>query len=284
VKNGKLPIGDALALVPALAKDPDAEVVRGALFLVSAVRESYLPEAMRPKLARFISAAFGPKAKALGFRPKASDSPDDRRLRGDLVPFVAIYGDDKALLDEAKKLALKWLDDPGSLEDDATFGVMRAAGARGDRALFDRLRAELKKAKDARRAERIRDALASFREPALLTEALSLVLSEEVSILDSLEMLYQDPEKQGVVLEFLKKNIDAVMARVPSELRSSVLNTLDGICDERGRAEVEALFKDRAASVVGGPRRLSQGLEGISLCIAQGETMRPSLTSFFERK
>ena len=68
VENGRLPIAEALRRLPALAKDKDPEVVRAALSLAGTARAVFVEEAQRPAMARFISATFGEKARALGFR------------------------------------------------------------------------------------------------------------------------------------------------------------------------------------------------------------------------
>lgn len=282
LQNGKLAAGDAFALAPALAKDTNTQVFRSAFWLVGSVPEAHVPPDLRPKFAEFIRSTFGAKAKALGFRSKPGDSVDDRRLRAELVPFVASRGD-KALLEEAKKLAWRWLDDPTSLDDDDASIVLRAAASHGDRALFDRMRAELRKSKGGRTTDHLINGLSAFLDPALARESLSIVLTDEAPILDTAELLFQDRKNSGVALEFLKANVDAVVAKLPTEMRGAVVEMLQGICDEKGRAEMEALLKNRAASLLGGPRRLSQTLESISLCIAQGEMMRPSLEAFFRK-
>lgn len=285
VRDGKLPIGEALLRLPLLVKSDDPQLILSAFFLVAQVREAHVDEALQPKLARFISSSFGKQARALGLRSRPSDSLETRRLRSNLVPFVAARGEEKALIEEATKLAWKWLDDPSSLEEDAIPAVIGAAASHGDRALFDRLRAEAKKAKGApgRRLEHLLEGLSSFRDPALVREALSIALTSEVEVLDVLRLFFQDSHNAGVVLEFMKQNLDALLAKLPTELRSSVIETLYGVCDAKGLADVEALYKERAASIVGGPRTAAQVQEAISLCIAQDALMRPSLKAFLEK-
>lgn len=284
VHNGKLSVGDALARVPSLAKDSEPEIVRSALWLAEALREKAVPEALEPKLARFISGAFGAKARALGWRAKPGDSLEERMLRLDLVPAVAVRGGDTALLAEADKLAWKWLDDPASLESDAVPGVLRAAASRGDRKLFDRLHLEVKKTQEHHRRKRLLEAMAAFRDPAIARDALAIVLTDELDVRDAVELLFQDVRNLDTVLAFLKQNIDALLTKLPNELQPDVIEMVWGLCDEKRLREAEAVFMDRVPRITGGPRRLAQVLEGISLCIAERSAIAPSLEAFLEKK
>ena len=54
-------------------------------------------------------------------------------------------------------------------------------------------------------------------------------------------------------------------------------------CDEQSRHDVAEFFEGRSTKYVGGPRNLSQTLEGIDLCVAYKKTQQPSLTQFLER-
>jgi hypothetical protein len=89
---------------------------------------------------------------------------------------------------------------------------------------------------------------------------------------------------QDTVLAFLKQNIDALLAKLPNELQPEVIEMVWGLCDDKRLREAEALFKDRAPRITGGPRRLAQVLEGISLCIAEQSAIAPSLEAFLEKK
>ncbi|MCC6557902.1 MAG: ERAP1-like C-terminal domain-containing protein [Polyangiaceae bacterium] len=283
---GDLPIAEALSLVPDLAKDPSPHVLRALVGLVSQVREALVPEEARPAFARFVVKAFGKKARELGLRPRAGEDDETRLLRPLVVTLVANRGEDAALIAEARKLAGRWLEDPASLEPDAVEAVLAIAAAHGDRALFDRLHAEVKKATDQKRRSRIVRALSSFRDPALIRDSLAIFLTDELDARESLFLLFRQQEERAapVVFAFLKERFDAIAARTPDELRGDLPWAGTGFCDEGRRAEVEALFKDKVGALTGGPRNLAQVLEEISLCSARRGAQREGLLAFLKNR
>jgi alanyl aminopeptidase len=283
VQAGKLSIADAFELVPLLAKDDEVAIVRSGLSLVSLVKDELLSDALRPKFTKFVRDAFGAQAKAVGLRAKPKETLEQRMFRSEIVPFVAIRGEDKPLIDEAKKLAFKWLDDPKSLAKDEVNGVLRIAVWFGDRALLQRMRSELKKTTDKTRIGSLVEGLGAFHDPALVREALSIVLTDEILVLDAMGLFSQEGRNHAAIVDFLKSNIDAVLAKLPTEFKRATVDSVRGICDEKRRLDVETLFKDRVGSIVGGPRKFAQALEGASLCIAQENAVIPSLVSFLEK-
>ncbi len=285
VANGRFSIGDALARVPALAQDPDPQV-QGAVADLAVVRRAFIPAELRPAYAAFVERAFSARARALGFRPKPGESADVHRLRNTLVPFVAISGEDPVLAAEAKELAGQWLADPKAIDQDSVPGVLHVAARSGDRALFDRMRAEAKKTTDSRRRQRLLLALGQFREPAILESALGIVLTDEFDVRDSLTILLYngDYDTRDVTFGFVEKNYDKLIERLPGEGQPEIVGVAYSTCDEAGKARVEAFFKDRMTKLKGGTRRLQQALEAISVCIAGKKAEEPSLTAFLKKR
>jgi len=279
---GRKPIGEVLALLPDLARDPSPHVVQGAADIVFELRDVLIPAESRPAFARFVQKTFGKKARELGLRPKAGDSDETRLLRPVIVQLAADRGEDPVLLAEAQRLAARWLDDPAAVEPEVADLVLGLAAGRGDRKLFDRLHAEAKKATDQKRRARIVAAMASFRDPALVTESLSIFLSDELDARDAMRLLYQDLRMQGTLVAFVKAHFDEIVKRLPAEVQGGLPRVGEGFCDEAHRADLEAFFKDRAGKLTGGPRNLAQALESISLCSARRKALEPSLSAFLK--
>jgi hypothetical protein len=55
-----------------------------------------------------------------------------------------------------------------------------------------------------------------------------------------------------------------------------------GYCDGEHRQDVENFFTGRSTKYMGGPRVLTQVLEGIDLCIAYKNAQQASATEFFK--
>jgi cytosol alanyl aminopeptidase len=283
MQSGKLPAESALSRLPELAKDPSPQVLRSASDLLFAVREAYVPAALRPNFARFVEKALSSRAREIGWKAKPGEDEQIQLLRPLLLSVVADKGEDKALRAEAQQLASRWLDDPRSIDNDVVDAILFVTARQGDKKLFDRLHEAAKKTKDQNQRNHLMQAMAGFQDPAIIKESLALFLSNEFDVRDSLTLLFLDERVAHVGFDFLKQNFDAVLARVPGERRGSLPFMGYSFCDDARRADVDTFFKDRIGKLTGGPRNLARVLEGISLCSALREAHQPSLGALLKK-
>jgi alanyl aminopeptidase len=283
VQSGKLPAGEALTHAAALVKDPDPHVQRAAVELLGELPDRIIAAELRPAFSRFVDKALSKRALEIGFRPRAGESDDVRLLRPAVLGVAALRGEDAALGAEADKLARAWLDNPAALEDDMVGVALTIAAHRGDRAFYDRLHVEVGKATASRRRRHLLAAMASFRDPALVREGLSLFLSKELDPRDAMPLLFQDERMADVTFAFVKEHYDAIIARLPGELAADAPHLADGFCTAHDRADVDAFFKGRVEKLTGAPRNLAQVLERIGLCSAQRDLHAASLASFLKK-
>jgi alanyl aminopeptidase len=285
-RSGDLPMGEALALVPELLEDRSPEVVSAVVDLHADADGTIVDGALRPQYARFIRATYGPLARELGWRPKSSEGEATRLLRPKLLGLVAGEGEDEALAAEAGRLARRWLDDPSALEPDIVESVLRVAATDGDRALFDRVRAEAVRSRDDARRRALLTALGAFRDPELLKAAFALVLGDQLDPRESVEIVWEASRHAGsrrLAYEFVKANFDALAARLPRDYPGTFPAVGEAICEPGHRTDLEAFFEDRAPRFAGGPRNLAQALESVDLCVAMREAHRASVSEFLKR-
>ncbi len=284
-REGKLDYAELLALVPALAKDKNAQLVGVAAGTLGAVRDApLLTEAARPRYAKFIRDAFGARAHALGFHPKAGDDEGNRLLRPTLIDLVADQGDDLVLRVECTKLAKAWLADKGAIAPELIGTSLGIAASFGDRALFDAFVAEAKKTPERADRDRLIGALGQFRDPAIVQAALALTLSDELDPRESIRILYSAtrlPETATLAYAFLTRNFDALVSRMPRDWGAGTPGIGAALCDDGRRAEVKAFFDGRSTKFVGGPRALAQSLESMHLCSVFRVAQAPRVTAFF---
>ncbi len=282
---GAMPMADALALVPRFSGARERETVLATVGIADGIREQLVPADSRPNYARFVSKMYGARARELGFVARSGESEDTQLLRVSLVPFVAGEGNEPELVAEAKRLAMRWLDDRSAVPADMSGRVLEVAAGHGDRALFDRIHAAAKTEKDRRDLQRLLNALGSFRDPALAREGLSLFLSTEFDAREAYGILFAETrweDNRQLVWDFLKANFDAIVGRLPREITGFVPFLGASFCDAGHRAEVEAFFKDRVEKLPGGARSLAQTLEGIDLCIASRSAQEPGVREFLK--
>jgi len=288
VGSGDLPAADSLPLVARFANAPERELAGATKESASRVVASYVPEDLLPTGRKFIRDHYGDRATKLGWTPSPGESEDNRLLRNSLVPFAASEGRVQPLIEEARRLAQAWLKDHSAVSPDMAGSVMSVAARFGDRAFFDQIVAALDTEKERRPRQILFGALGAFENPELARAALQLFLTKNYDPREGgLSVLFgpvQYPETRTAPFEFVKQNLDAILAKLPREVGSDFAAflpfTAGGFCDAKGRAEAEGFFKDKVKTWSGGPRNLAQVLEQIDLCTKQRSVVAPSISEY----
>jgi cytosol alanyl aminopeptidase len=285
-RSGDVPMAAALSLVPAFASDRDRPVIEAIQRIAAAPRDLLVTDEMRPRYRRFVSDAFGARARSLGWKPKPGEDEDTQLLREALVPFVANEGDEPALVADAVRLAKAWLKDRGEVDPLMAAAVLDVAAQHGDLDLFRAFRAEARKSADRRERVRLLSALGAFGDPIVVPLALSVVLSDDFDPRESSVILREEAmrrETRAQTWAFLEANFDRIAARLPRESPAHFPMLAAGFSDEAHHAAVEAFFKDKAPKYLGGPRVLAQTLEQIRLRTALKASQQESVDGFLMR-
>jgi alanyl aminopeptidase len=290
VGTGTLSPRVALSLAAGFANSMEPQVIEIATQIAAMVKEDAVPPELRPNAARFIRQTYGARAAALGWLPKPPESEDTRLVRSVLVPFAAQLGEQPELIAEARQLANRWVDDRKAIGPDMLEAVLVTAAAFGDRALFDRLHETALREQDPRVRFTLLVALGSFRDPRIERAALALLLTREFDMRQALFPLLteplKNPETRDLPFQFVKENLDSLLANIPREVGGDFAAALPltgrAFCDEEHRSEVRMFFEARVKNYVGGERNLAQSLESIGLCIARRNALAPALAEFLK--
>lgn len=284
---GQVSWAKALAFVPEFAGERNPHIVSAAVSIASGIQDHLVPEDRRINYERFIRRFFGPRARQLGWNPKPEEDDETELLRPTLLRFVARAGRDPELLSEARRLALAWLDDPKAIAPDTRGSVLAlAAEEGGDRGLFDRYRAKAKSLSDRQDRSRLLGALGRFPDPALEKEALQILLTDEFDIRESLTILWSalgHPLTREAAWQFFQANFDALVSRMPEEMRATLPSVGRDFCDAAHRANVEAFFQERIRKLEGAQRPLAETLEAIDQCVAIQAEQQASVSEFLSK-
>jgi alanyl aminopeptidase len=286
VQSGDVQPAVALALVSDLAKDKNRHLVGESLSIVSGI-DHIVPEAVRPNYQRMIRKLYQARARELGWHSKPGEGTDAKELRPSLLSLVAGTGKDPQLIDEATKLAWKWLDDHAAIEPELVSTALHVAARYGDQKLFDRLHADAKRTQDREERGRLLSAIGAFSDPKLLDQALSLVLSDEFDLREAGAVVrgaMAEPGLQARTYRFVKQHFDEIAAKLPPAFRVYMAYFANPLCDEAVRPELEAFLKPRIEPLDGGPRMLAQALEELSLCGAARAAKTPGVVAFLSKQ
>ena len=283
--SGKIPLGRALALAPSLAQDPARQVVTKTMEITTGLQDNLVSKDLLPRYRQYLVDVYGGRARDLGWKTKAGESEDARLLRPALLSVLANQAEDSELIAQAKKLALAWLDDHKAVDPDMLGVVLVTAARHGDRDLFDRMRAAAKQEKEENFRGTLLFSLGSFQDPEIIKVALPIVLSDEFDSRESLGILWgpaQRRQTRDFAYDFVKQNWDHLIAKLPTDSGSFLPYVAGGYCDSQHRQEVESFFSGRSTKYTGGPRILTQVLEGIDLCVAYKNAQEASVAEFLQ--
>ncbi|HSR97393.1 MAG TPA: M1 family aminopeptidase, partial [Kofleriaceae bacterium] len=278
VVRDELAIDKLLALVVVVAADPDPKVAQHALWAAS-IPLGGLDDAMYRAGERFYHQAFAARAKRLGWRRGPKDSEDVHTLRRELVPLVA--KDDAALTAEATRLADQWLEHRTGIADDLVAAVLEVSAYHGDAARFDRYLAAAKSAPDRNEKQRLLSALGDFHDPAIVDQALAIVLGTEFDLRDTRGILFGvlgHRETRDLGIAFVSAHIDELLARLRDDEAAGLLGSLASpFCDRDRVAKMAALVTPRARRFGGAENEVTRDLEQANQCIAYVERQLPAL-------
>ncbi len=287
---GKLPMGDALAMVDIFHADSERQVVQTALQLALEPRAHLVPENLLPNYQRFILKNFQARAHELGWSSKPGESDDVVLLRPSLLRAVAVSGGDQELVKQAQDLTEKWFSDHHAIEPNMLSAVLGTAAYYGDVTLQTKLMVELKKTQDRQVRRQIINAIASSRDPQAIEMGYQAVLAGDVPFLEGAQLLFSGQGAEAtrkMPFTFLKAHYDDIVAKRPTgggfDFGSRLPSVGASYCDVSSRDELKEYFEPKAPTFTGGPRALAQTLEEVDLCIAEKAAQGPSVVAFLQK-
>jgi alanyl aminopeptidase len=285
-RAGALPAGDVLALAARFAEDKDRQVFSASLELLEVVDRRMLSGQRLADFSRFLRETYGPRARRLGFTPRATEDEDTRLLRPKLLELAGRWGGDPKLVAEARKLTDKWLKERSAMAPDVVSSVLSISATQAGAEYSPRFQAALKTEKERKVRQQLLGALGSVTDPVLVRQQLPLVLDPSTDTREVMWMLFgpsQEPETREVVYAFVKENYDALAARMPEALVGNLARVGGAYCDAEHRKDVAAFFTERNARTASGPRVLAQVLERVDLCVALKEAQGASIDAFLSK-
>ena len=288
-RAGALDLGRALDLVAPLASDRDRHVVEMLPPFVTFLREEqFFDEPLAPKYAAFVRETVGRRLRSQGLAEKKGGEPDDARiLRPLLLRVVGDAGEDEQVRIKAQELALRWLSDHKSLSPEMASAALFVSAIDGDALLYDRFHSAARAEKDRVERQRILAAMGAFRDPELVQQGLSIYLSDEFDPRESVALMWgagDDPHTRQAALEFVEKNFDEIVKRMPRDFGALLPNIALGFCDDAHAAAVDEFFRPRARNFAGGERRFAQVLEQIKQCSAFRVKAAPAVAAFLQKR
>jgi puromycin-sensitive aminopeptidase len=205
VRAGRHDIGTYLELAAAFAGDQTPAVLEVLAGRVGYVTSFVADASERPAFEAWVRARFRPALDAVGITGGIGDSDDTNSRRGTLLTLLE---SDPDVQRRARGLAEGFLANPATLSPTLVEPVLRVAATGGDAPLYDRFMTRVTAGSTSPEDYyRFFNALASFRDQALVARTLSFAMSPQVRSQDTpvlLAMLLASPASQDAAWAFVK--------------------------------------------------------------------------------
>jgi alanyl aminopeptidase len=275
-RSGMLPMASALLVAEAALRHPAPMVQFQGVRMLEELPDGMLRPADRTEKARIVRERLVPRARALGWTPRRADLEDERALRPDLLRFAAERPEGAELRAEARRLALRWLEDPKAVDATVAKAALEAAGRSADAATFAQIESAALATETQRERSYLLGALVRARDPALRARALELALATSPgrerldgrSTLTLLARALADEETRPVAFGYVRDNVAAIEKKLPKDTLPQLFEPMGRLCTEMLREEFAQTFRERAPRHMTGELRYAQALESIDLCIA----------------
>jgi alanyl aminopeptidase len=287
--SAALPGDDVLRAFEALARDPHGAVAAVPFEVWGQIDQYFADAKQRQILHAKIAKLYAPALAQLGWQPSAKEAPQRRLFRAQLLDNLALRQEDPAVLGEAARRGRRYLGldrdkvrHPDAVSPDLLGIALAAAVRKGGPDVFDAVAATLKQSDDAVERQRMLVALASTRDPALITRALDLSLDPALRanerIVPVVGLLARTVTRDAA-WTWLVAHFDALMPLLPDRAGGAIPNRI-ALCDAEHAAIVRDFFTPRIEKLTGGPRNLAQALEAAQQCAARVAAQKDSVARY----
>jgi aminopeptidase N len=213
--------GDAyLEILETFAADPDPAVVAGVVEGLGKVRETFYSEADDPSFSAFVRRVLNPVIDRIGLERRTGESATVSSLRPDILTMLSRDGNDPKVLAEMQRLAAAYLADPAKVDPSLAPTAVAMSALQGDEARFDLYRQRFEKAESPTDRRIFLDALASFRDPALIDRALEYVFTGPLRPQEAMSIpreLNRNPAARGKVWAWMTSHYDVIRGHIPQD-------------------------------------------------------------------
>ena len=278
VDGGQAEVSVLLALLPRLSSSNDPYLIDVAIDRLERLGR-VVPAEQKEAFARLVRATVGAAGKRIGWTPRPKEKIAEARLRGKLMPLLAVEGQDRAARQRALALAREWMTDHGKVAESMWSPVLQSAVRSDPKEIVPALIVRLGDEQDrvARRA--IYQALARAPEGEQYRQALELALAGDPIPPEMVQLFStpEEPDRQADLFAFVRDHADDLVRRFPEQFQTALVAA---VCDPKHRDEVARFLEQRIAPLPEvGKLSVTQKIEWMDQCIARRATQSAALAA-----
>jgi aminopeptidase N len=272
-------VGDFLDLAAAVRNDPSSFVIATVSAAVRIIDQQVASTSQEhAQIAAWVRKNFASALSRLG-PPAPGDAPDKSLLRATLFEFLGDTGADPQIILEAGKIAQEYLRDIASVDPTLAPAALKVAAQNGNAAFFDQLQDISQTAGDPQLRIQTLQALARFRDPALVIRALDYAMSGKVKNQDAIRLVQiemSDRHTGDITWQWVQQNWPRVQAQITTWGGGDLVESTGNFCSVERRAQVTEFFREH--SIMAASHALDKASDNITDCVdlraAQGANLK----------
>ena len=236
----------------------------------------------RPALQRHVRDLLTPLTQQLGWSPQEGEDALISQLRGELLGALGTIGDDVATQERARQLYAQYKTDRSAVDRNLVPALVSILAHTGDAAVYDEFRQTSRAANTPQEEQRYQFALASFRQPDLLTRTLAMTLNGDVRTQNApylMRALLMNTDGRELAWAFLQEHWDEMLEKFPDSAIIRMCEGVTALTTPELEAQVKAFFAEHP--VPQGGKMLDQHLEKLQVAVACQQREATNLEGYF---
>ena len=276
VNAGNMEMEDFLAAAPVIAGSDSWRVSIRPRQNISTLIDYGSTEAQKATLRALLGKWYRPQLEQLN--ALQSLTPNQNQYRMFMVSTLALRARDEELLQELTDMAKSYTGfggdeqlDPRRIDANYAYIALLAGVEQLGKPFTDLLWEQFLTEDNVTLRQRHLDALSRSKDPEVAAKLRDAILSPDVAVNEFGYIItgqMDGPHNQQAMWQWMQKNFDAVIARIPTWQKGQAPRYFDSFCSEKDADSVEAVFAPVIANYESGPRYLAKSMERIRLCAA----------------
>ncbi len=281
VRVGSEPVGDYLAFAQGVEGDRNRAVLDDVLAHLNYIGQYLVTADDREPFRIWLRQYLRPIAKEVGWQAQPGESDEQKTLRARLFRSLGYDARDPEVLEQAREIANRVLQDPASVDREMAAGALALTALNGDEAFYGRLMTALKNPKSPEEYYLYFSTLSRFGDAKLLERTLDYAISPEVRSQDALQLVtgvMRNPEGEKLAWDFVLSHWDAVQKAGGPFASAAVVGATGSFCDAHMRDQVVDFYA--AHKIEAAERTYRQSIERINNCVDLKSQQEPQLASW----
>lgn len=290
---GSVSTAQVLSLAKVAALSPDWDVAEAPMQALREIKLFVVPKEQKAASKAIMRQIYQPALDKFDISDAAlardESDPNKALLRSNLIWFMALDAEDPALRKQLNKLAKAYMgfgtDDqlhtdqlhPNLVRTALTVAV-HEEGIPFANALIKRLKLGTSYSLQSN----IVAALGLQSSPEIRQLIWSMILDKSTPKTTASRLLRRQGRRSDnseAILNWIRNNYAELLTRIPNSDHRWLVWRVSGMCNSKGRDEIEGFFADKVKTLRGAPRALANVLEKIEICSAVTEYQQPGAIS-----